>query len=76
LAAQDLNHTCCTTEETGCLPCLQIETAKSFFRTLKLVIFFVLFAAHLLSRIQAPKKYAEYHSYFLSPIALKVRFNS
>jgi len=76
VTAQSLNHACCKTEESGCLPCLQIEAANNFFRTLKLLIFFALFAAHQMSRTQAPRKYPESNSFFLSPVALKVRFNS
>jgi hypothetical protein len=76
LATQNLNHACCKTEESGCLPCLQIETAKNFFRVLKLAIFFMLFAAHRLLHALAPEKRAENIVYRFSPIALKVRFNS
>jgi len=76
LLTQSLNHACCVTEKSECLPCLQIEAAKNFFRTLKLVIFFALFAAHLLFRTQDPQKSTENNVYIFSPIALKVRFNS
>ena len=76
LVAQSLNHACCVIEKNECLPCLQIEAAKNFFRTLKLVILFVLFTAHLLFRAQNPQKSVENNVYIFSPIALKVRFNS
>jgi hypothetical protein len=76
LAANSLDHDCCKKEEKGCLPCLKIETARRFLRILKFAIFAMFFAAHLLFYAQAPEKHAEYNTCFLSPITLKVRFNT
>jgi len=77
LAAQSFNHTCCKNETSGCLPCLQIEAAKSFIRALRLALFFMLFAVCLLFHALSPKTYTSNSIISsLSPIALKVRFNT
>jgi len=76
LAAQSFNHICCKTEKSGCLPCAQIETANSFFKTLKLAILFVFFAAGLVFYIRTSEKYIKNDIYHLSPVTLKVRFNT
>ena len=75
LAAKSIDHACCKIEKNECLPCLQIETAKSFFRILKLAILFVLFAVHVAFRAQTSIKYPEYNTSLISPITLKIRFN-
>jgi hypothetical protein len=73
LIAAGQNHDC--TGE-GCPVCLQIEAAGCFLKTLKLAGIGLFLAVCSLFSVQFHKKYACFSSYFLSPITLKVRFNS
>jgi len=72
LTAAEHDHDC-TGED--CPVCLQIEAAKCFLRNLKLAVIGLFFAVCLEFSVQIHIK----HAYFiplLSPVALKVRFNS
>jgi hypothetical protein len=63
----------CTGE--GCPVCLQIEAAKCFLKNLKLAVIGLLFSICLLFSVQVRIKPACFIP-LLSPVALKVRFNS
>jgi hypothetical protein len=73
LAAANLGHHC--TEE-HCIPCLQIEMAKNFLKTLKVVSIVLCFAVLLVIPVLNPQKYTGFNPYLLSPVAQKVRSNS
>jgi len=69
LIADSLDHDC---TGTNCLICLRIEMAKS----LKLVIITLFFITCLLSSALIPKICTGLYDYSLSPVMLKVRFNT
>ncbi|MCL1958437.1 MAG: hypothetical protein FWF68_02420 [Spirochaetes bacterium] len=72
LTASEHDHDC-TGED--CPICLQIKAAKCFLKNLKLALIGLFFAVCLVSSAQIHTN----HAYFiplLSPVALKVRFNS
>jgi len=73
LIAGEQDHKC-----TGkCCPvCQRIEIVKCFLRIFNLAGFIVLFAAFHALFSQAQHIYDEFSYYILTPIALKVRFNS
>jgi hypothetical protein len=68
-----LDHDC-TNED--CHHCRQIEAAKYFIKIIKLAIIGLFFAVFLTFPAQINKKYAGSADYILSPVTLKVRFNS
>jgi hypothetical protein len=70
-AILDHTHT-----DHDCPQCRQIEAAKYFIKTIKLAIIGVFFTASLVFSSQTHKKYALSAAYILSPVTLKVRFNS
>ena len=77
LTARSFDHICCVNEVSACLPCLQIEAAKVFFRTLKLALAIMLFAVCLVFHLQSTKTRSENNNiYSYSPVSLKVRFNT
>jgi len=59
-----------------CPICLQIEAAECFLKTLKLAEISLFLTACSLLFVQFHKKYACLIFCFLSPVTLKVRFNS
>lgn len=63
----------CTGE--GCPVCLQIEAAKCFLKDLSLAVIGLFFSICLVLSVLINRKTA-YFIPFLSPVALKVRFNS
>jgi len=73
LIADGHDHIC-----TGhhCHVCLQIEIVKCFLRTLNLTGIIVLYNAFHLFFNQALRINKIFYYYILTPIALKVRFNS
>jgi len=73
LIADEHDHIC-----TGhsCHVCLQIEIVKCFLRTLNLAGFIFLFAGFLTFFAKVQYTYNKFFYYMLSPVALKVRFNS
>jgi hypothetical protein len=71
--AAGLDHHC-TGED--CIPCLQIEAAKNFLKTLKVVSIVLCFAALSVVPVLNPQKHTGFNPYHLSPVAQKVRFNS
>jgi len=72
LTAAEHDHDC--TGE-GCPVCLQIEAAKCFLKNLRQAVLGLFFSLCLVFSAQIHKKYA-YFIPLLSPVALKVRFNS
>jgi hypothetical protein len=72
LASVCLDHHC-TGEK--CIPCLQIEAAKNFLKILKVLSIVLCFTVLLVIPVLNPQKYT-INPYLLTPIALKVRFNS
>jgi ABC-type spermidine/putrescine transport system permease subunit I len=72
MIAAEYNHDC--TGE-GCRVCLQIEVAQYFLKTLKFAGIGLFLAVCLAFSVQIPKKPAHFTP-FLSPVTLKVRFNS
>ena len=74
VAAMDCREHDCIGE--GCPVCLWIETVECFLKTLKQAGIGLLLAVCSLFTVQIYKKYAEFTSCFLSPVLLKVRFNS
>jgi len=76
LVVNEIEHECCTEEETqDCLPCLYFWAAINLLRNLKQEVLSsspVLF----LSLVQIPENYFNFNSYYLSPLELKVRFNT
>jgi len=73
LIAGEHDHDCIG---EGCPICLQIAAANNFHRALKLASLFTFFAVFLAGRAALQKKYTEFIFYLLSPVKLKVRFNS
>jgi len=70
--AVDIDHDC--TGES-CPYCLLIEAGQNFLKTLK-VIGFLLFTAFLTLFAHIFKRYTGLSAFPLSPVILKVRFNS
>jgi hypothetical protein len=68
-----LDHNC--TKE-GCSCCKQIEAAKYFIKIIKLALIGLFFTVSLAFADQIQKKYAVSAVCILSPVTLKVRFNS
>jgi len=68
-----LDHDC--TNE-NCHHCRQIEAAKYFIKIIKLTVIGLFFTAFLTFPTQINKKYARSTYDILSPVTLKVRFNS
>jgi len=64
----------CTGE--SCPVCAHIEAVQCFLKTFKLAGVAVFFAAFHAFFAQSPRVYNEFPCYILSPIGLKVRFNS
>jgi len=77
LIVEELDHYCCVKEEENdCRPCLRILAAECFLTTLRLTV--IISPSPLLqsSLVQTPEKYSGFNFYHLSPIGLKVRFNT
>jgi hypothetical protein len=72
LSADSREHTCTGAD---CPSCILIEAGHNFLKTLKSTAF-LLFAVFLLSFARIFKKYTGFNAYPLSPVTLKVRFNS
>ncbi|WP_461255116.1 hypothetical protein [Treponema sp. R80B11-R83G3] len=70
-AILDHNHT-----EHDCPHCRQIEAAKYFIKIIKLALVGLFFTIFLFFPSQIHKKDAESVAYTLSPVTLKVRFNT
>ena len=84
LAVAKLDHDCIEKidschvpeEEENCQPCLQIQAAEHFLKTLRLTIIFSSSPVSSLSFVQTSENLS-YHIFCpLSPIELKVRFNT
>ena len=84
LAVTELDHDCIYKEDScnekkdkdNCSPCQRIEAAENFVKNLKLTAIFSSTPMPLLSLVQIPKEYCGLNFYFLSPVDLKVRFNT
>jgi len=72
LAAGEIDHDCIG---ENCPYCLIIEAGQNFLKTLK-TIGFLLFTAFLTLFVHISKRYTELIAFTLSPVILKVRFNS
>jgi hypothetical protein len=72
MIAAEYNHDC---TEKDCPVCLRIEAAQYFLKTLKFAGIGLFLAVFLAFSVQICKKPAHFTS-FLSPVTLKVRFNS
>jgi len=68
-----LDHKC---TNHNCPHCRQIEAAKYFIKIIKLAIIGWFFTVLLIFSNQIHKKFAVTAAYILSPVTLKVRFNS
>ena len=75
-AAKEGNCRKTPTEEEICQPCLRIEAAMHFLKNLKPALVVVSSAMPLLVSAHTPEHYSYVHFYFLSPVELKVRFNT
>jgi hypothetical protein len=73
LIAGNYDHDCIG---ENCPVCLHIEAVKCFIRTFKLAGLIAFFAAYLAFFAQAVRINNEFAYYNLTPIVLKVRFNS
>jgi len=73
LIADDHDHDCIG---EGCPVCLCIEAAECFLKTLKLAGIGLFLASCSVFSVQFQKKPAEFTACLLSPVSLKVRFNS
>ena len=72
LSANALDHDCIGLD---CPICLLIKAGHNFLKILK-SISFLLFAAFLLFFARVFKRYIGLNAYPLSPVTLKIRFNS
>ena len=73
LASLLLDHDC---PETVCSPCLQIETAQLFLKTLNLAGIIVFLAVNVLLLLPIIKNNIGFVFYSLSPVVMKVRCNT
>jgi hypothetical protein len=73
LTAASHDHIC---SGDDCPVCLYIEMAHIFLKTIRLAVIGLFLALCLAFSVQNHKKYAGYAAYLLSPVTLKVRFNS
>ena len=73
IAAAEIHHDCRGEE---CSFCLQIKAALFFIKTLKIAGIALLFGFCLMFPNESPQKKAESFSFYVSPVMLKVRFNS
>ena len=62
--------------EPDCPICQKIERAEIFLNALKLANFVLFFISCFVFIIQSPNAQKKHNAYFLSPVALKVRFNT
>ena len=70
-----LDHDCSETE-TNCPACLKVNVLKNFFRILKILCVGFILIALLLYSAWKKFRYFSFFQYKLSPVVLKVRFNS
>ena len=76
LTVAELDHECITKGE-NCRPCLYIEAAKSFLKTLKPATDITVYsAADVKPTFQYPQDYTGCNTYPFFPITLKVRLNT
>jgi len=76
LTADCLDHYCQTCKVPDCPICQRIEMAELFIKALKLASIALLFIGCSVFFVQITSAYKAHAAYLLSPIALKVRFNS
>jgi len=77
LVVAEIEHDCCTTEETqDCIPCLHYLVAINFLNNLKYSVFIPSSLAIISSQIKIPEWHSRSNYYYLSPVELKVRFNT
>jgi len=73
LIAREHDHIC---TGAGCPVCLHIEAVKCLLRTFKLAGLFALFAVCYAFFARTSLIYDEFTRFILTPIGLKVRYNS
>jgi hypothetical protein len=76
LTADCLDHDCQTCTAPDCPICQRIEMAEIFIKALKLVCIALFFTGCFVFFIQFTNAHTTHAAYLLSPVALKVRFNS
>ncbi|WP_461246735.1 hypothetical protein [Treponema sp. R6D11] len=72
----DHEHTDPHHTKHDCPNCRQIEAAKYFIKIIRLALVGLFFTIFLVLPSQIQKKDAESDAYILSPVTLKVRFNT
>jgi len=77
LVVVEIEHDCCTKEETQeCITCLHMLAAINLQLKLKIAALVSSSFEPLLFSIQINRDYNDLHIDYLSPVELKVRFNS
>jgi len=76
LTADCLDHDCQTCTAPECPICQRIEMAEIFIKALKLASIALFFTCCFVLFAQIVITHNFYNAYLLSPVALKVRFNS
>jgi len=76
LTADSLDHDCQNCTVPDCLICQRIEMAELFIKALKLASISLFFTGCFVLFVQFTNAYTTHAYYLLSPVALKVRFNS
>jgi hypothetical protein len=76
LTADYLDHDCQTCTAPDCPICQRIEMAEIFIKALNLTSIALFFSGCFVLFAQIVNVHKVYNVYLLSPVALKVRFNS
>jgi len=76
ITADCLDHDCQTCAIPDCPVCQRIEMAEIFIKALKLASIALFFTGCFAFFVQIVKAHTTYNAYLLSPVALKVRFNT
>jgi hypothetical protein len=76
LTADHFDHHCQTCKVPDCPICQRIEMAEIFIKILKLVSIVLFLTGCFVFFVQIADAHTTHASYLLSPVALKVRFNS
>ena len=81
LVIVEIEHSCCSVvdevEETqNCIPCERIAATLNLLRNLRETVNFSSSSMFILSLSNLPEKYSDLNLYCLTPVELKVRFNT
>jgi len=76
ITADCLDHDCQTCAIPDCPVCQRIEMAEILIKALKLASIALFFTSYFILFAQIVNAHKVYNAYLLSPVALKVRFNS